>query len=87
MKYPIEVGCGAVDGVRRPDFDCDGFTRNCLRRQNEMKGRLLLDVVVRKSATVFELLAGKVRRSVARQEDPPCPVSSAWLDIESSTLK
>jgi len=52
-----------------------------------MKGRLLLDVVVRKSATVFELLAGKVRRSVARQEDPPCPVSSAWLDIESSTLK
>jgi hypothetical protein len=52
-----------------------------------MKCRPLRNVVVRKSATVFELLAGKVRRSVARQEGPPCLVSSAWLDIESSTLR
>ena len=29
------------------------------KAEHEMEGRLLLDVVVRKSATIFELLAGK----------------------------
>lgn len=29
------------------------------KAQNEMKGRFLLDVVIRESAAIFELLAGK----------------------------
>jgi hypothetical protein len=56
-----------VDGVRRLDLQSDGLSSECLNEdlhssaetKDEMESRLLLDVVVRECATVFELLSGE----------------------------
>ena len=50
----------------------DENLHSAAQTEDEMERRLLLDVVVRKSAAVLELLA-----AVGREEYPPCPVSSS----------
>ena len=44
--------------------------------QHQVKGRLLLDIVVRKSAAVLELLTSE-DQSADPEGYPPCPESSA----------
>jgi hypothetical protein len=63
----LDLGLDIVDSVRGLDFEGNGLTRQSLdedlhataETKNQVEGRLLLDVIVRKSATVLELLAGK----------------------------
>ena len=63
----LDLGLHVIDGVAGLDLESDGLASECLdedlhataEAEDEMKCRLLLDVIVRKSAAVFELLAGK----------------------------
>ena len=45
------------------------------KAQHKVQGRLLLDVVVRESAAVLKLLAGKDEALLVRGGFPPCPGS------------
>jgi len=58
----IESGHQAVSNPKPPDPHLLPTTKT----ENEMEGRLLLDVVVRKSATVFELLSSKDKTLLVR---------------------
>jgi len=63
----LDLGLDIVDRVTGLDFQSDGFSSECLdkdlhassKAKDEMEGRLLLDVIIRESAPVLELLAGK----------------------------
>jgi len=63
----LDLRLHVVDGVGRLDLQSDGLTREGLdedlhtttETEDEMESRLLLNVVVRKSATVLKLLAGE----------------------------
>ena len=63
----LDLGLDVVDGVRRLDIKSDGLTGQSLdkdlhtatKTEDEVKGRLLLDVVVRESAAILQLLTGE----------------------------
>ena len=63
----LNLGLDVVDRVRRLDVEGDGLAGEGLdedlhttsESQNEMQGRLLLDVVVRESSAILELLASE----------------------------
>ena len=63
----LDLGLDVVDGVRRLDLERDRLAREGLdedlhtatEAEHEVESRLLLDVVVRKSATVLKLLASE----------------------------
>merc|ERR1712024_428872 len=63
----LDLGLDVVDGVGRLDLKSDGLAGEGLdedlhtttETEHEMEGRLLLDVVIRKSAAVLELLASE----------------------------
>jgi len=63
----LNLGLHVVDGVRGLNFKSDGLASEGLdenlhataETEDEVKGRLLLDVVVREGATVLELLASE----------------------------
>ena len=63
----LDLCLDVVDCVRSLDIESDGFAGQGLHEdlhtssesQNEMKSRLLLDVVIAKSATILKLLASK----------------------------
>ncbi len=65
----LDLRLDVVDGVARLDIEGDNLARQGLRKhlhtttkaQHEVEGALLLDVVVRKGATIFQLFA-KMRR-------------------------
>ena len=65
--FVLNLGLNVVDGVRRFDFQRDRLTREGLDKnlhatteaKDQMKGRLLLDVVIRESTSIFELLSGE----------------------------
>jgi len=56
-----------VDGVRQLNLQSDGFSSEGLdedlhssrKTEDEVESRLLLDVIIRKSATIFELLSSE----------------------------
>merc|ERR1712110_655409 len=63
----LDLGLDVLNGVRGLDIESDGFTSESLdedlhttsESEDEMEGRFLLDVVVRKSSSVLELLTGE----------------------------
>jgi len=63
----LDLRLDVIDRVGRFDFEGDGFARESLdenlhtttETKDEMEGALLLDVVVRKSTAILELLAGE----------------------------
>merc|ERR1711936_174758 len=63
----LDLGLDILDGVRWLDLEGDGLSGQGLdedlhtttQTKDQMKGGLLLDVVVRKGATIFQLLAGE----------------------------
>ena len=63
----LDLGLNVVDGVGRLDLEGDGLAGKSLdedlhttsETEHQVEGGLLLDVVIRKSAAVLELLAGE----------------------------
>merc|ERR1719391_1440856 len=63
----LDLGLHILDGVRRLNLKGDGLPSECLHEdlhtspetENEVEGGLLLDVVVGKGPSVFQLLASK----------------------------
>merc|ERR1711935_910714 len=63
----LDLGLDIFDGVRSLNLEGDGFTGQGLdenlhtssQTEDQMQGRLLLDVVVREGATILKLFAGK----------------------------
>ena len=63
----LDLGLDVVNGIRRLDLEGDGLSSQRLdedlhtatKTEHEVKSRLLLDVVVRESAAILELLAGE----------------------------
>ena len=63
----LNFGLDVFDGVRRLDLEGDGLSRQSLdenlhsssESKDQVKGRLLLDVVVGQSAAVLQLLASE----------------------------
>ena len=63
----LDLSLDVLDGVRRLDVEGDGLTGQSLdedlhttaESEDQVKGGLLLDVVVRKSAAVLELLSSE----------------------------
>ena len=63
----LDFGLHVFDGVRSFDFESDGLASEGLDKdlhtttqaKHQVKGRLLLDVVVTQSTTILELLASK----------------------------
>ena len=71
----LNFGLDIVDGVRRLNFQCDGLSRQCLdenlhtttKTEDKVKGRLLLDVVIRKGAAILKLLSGEDQALLVRR--------------------
>ena len=63
----LDLGLDVVNGIRRLDLEGDSLSSQRLdedlhtatKTEHEVKSRLLLDVVVRESAAILELLAGE----------------------------
>ena len=63
----LDLGLNVVDGVGRLDLEGDGLAGKSLHEdlhttsetEHQVEGGLLLNVVVRKSAAILELLAGE----------------------------
>ena len=63
----LDLGLDILNGVRRLHLQGDGLASQGLHKdlhsssqsQHKMEGRLLLDVVVRKSPSIFQLLSGE----------------------------
>jgi len=63
----LDLRLDVIDGVRRLDLECYGLAGEGLdedlhsssEAKNKVKGRLFLNIGVRKSATVFQLLSSK----------------------------
>merc|ERR1712020_682383 len=63
----LNFGLDVLDGVRRLDLEGDGLASQSLdenlhttsQTEDQMQGRLLLDVVVREGSAILELLTGK----------------------------
>merc|ERR1712079_436707 len=61
----LDLGLDILNGVRRLHLQGDGLSGQCLdedlhtssQPQHKMEGGLLLDVVVRKSSSIFQLLS------------------------------
>jgi hypothetical protein len=63
----LDLGLDVLDCVRGFHFESDGLPGECLHKdlhsstetQDQVQGRLLLDVVVRQCASILQLLAGE----------------------------
>ena len=63
----LDLGLNVLNGVRGLDLKSDGLTSESLdedlhtstKTENQVQGRLLLDVVVGKSSAIFKLLSGE----------------------------
>ena len=73
--FVLNLGFHVIDGVRGLDFEGDGFAGESLdknlhpspKTEDEVKSRLLLDVVIRESTTVFKLLSSKDQTLLIRR--------------------
>ena len=65
--FVLDLSLDVLNGIGRLNFKSDGLSGEGFNKdlhttpqaENKMEGRLLLDVVVRQSAAIFQLLAGK----------------------------
>jgi len=72
----LNFGLNIVDGIGRLDLKGDGFTREGLDKnlhttaeaKNEVKGGLLLNIVIRKGTTIFELLPSEDQALLVRRD-------------------
>jgi hypothetical protein len=72
----LDLRLDVVDGIGGLDLKSDGLAREGLdenlhtstETQNEMKGGLLLDVIIRKGAPVLKLLACKDQTLLVRRD-------------------
>ena len=72
----LDLGLDVVNGIRRLDLEGDSLSSQRLdedlhtatKTEHEMESRLLLDVVVRESATILELLAGEDETLLIRRD-------------------
>merc|ERR1712122_263236 len=74
--FVLDFGLHVLDGVRRLDLKGDGFAGQGLDKdlhsasqsQDKVKGRLLLNIVVRQSAAIFELFSGENQTLLIRRD-------------------
>jgi len=72
----LDLALNIVDGVRGLDLKGDGLASESLNKdlhtatktENEMESGLLLNVIIRESATVLELLASKYQALLVRRD-------------------
>ena len=70
----LDLGLDVLDGIGRLNLKSDGLSGEGFNKdlhttpqtKNKMEGRLLLDVVVRQSTAIFQLLAGKDKTLLVR---------------------
>ncbi len=70
----LDLGLDVVNGVRRFNIESDGLSGKGLdedlhssaKTENQVKGRLLLDIVVTQGAAVFKLLSGEDKTLLIR---------------------
>ena len=73
--FVLNLRLDVIDGVGRLDLKGDGLPGQGLHEdlhataeaQNEVKGRLLLDVIIRKGSAIFQLLASKDQTLLVRR--------------------
>jgi hypothetical protein len=73
--FVLNLGFDIVDSVGGLDFKSDGLARESLdedlhassKTENEVESRFFLNIVVRKSATIFELFAGEDQTLLIRR--------------------
>ncbi len=78
-----------INGIRSLDIKSNGLSSQSLDKdlhtspetQHQVQGRLLLDVVIRKSASILELLTGKDQTLLIRRDS--FLVLNLGLDIKS----
>ena len=66
-SYYLNFSFDIFDGVRSFDFQSDSLSSECLDKdlhtttetEDQVKGWFLLDVIIRKGSSIFELLTGK----------------------------
>merc|ERR1712087_910726 len=71
----LDLGLDVVDGIRWFDIEGDGLSSQGLdedlhssaKTEDQVKGGLLLDVVVTQSATIFKLLSGEDKTLLIRR--------------------
>jgi len=71
----LDLALDVVDGVGTLNLECDGLSSKgfdedlhaTAETEDEMEGRLLLDVVVRECATILELLASEDQALLVRR--------------------
>ena len=71
----LDLRFHVVDGVRRLDLESDRLTREGLdedlhtstETKDEMKGRLLLDIIVGEGSSIFQLLSSKDKTLLIRR--------------------
>jgi len=71
----LDLRLDIVNSIRGLDLKGDGLARECLdedlhaasKAQDEMEGRLFLDVVIRKSTPILELLPGEDQTLLVRR--------------------
>jgi len=97
----LDLSLHVVDGVRRLNIQGDGLSRQCLHKdlhtstktKNQVKGGLLLDIVVTQGTTILQLLTGKDQTLLIRGDsflilDLSFDVVDrvGWFDIEGDGL-
>jgi hypothetical protein len=97
----LDLGLDVIDGVGWLNIEGDGLTGEGLdedlhstsKSQDQMEGRFLLNVVVRKSSAVFELLSSEdesllIRRDAFLILDLSLDIIDGvrWLDVKSDGL-
>ena len=66
-SYYLNFSFDIFDGVRSFDFQSDSLSSECFdkdlhtttKTEDQVKGWFLLDVIIRKGSSIFELLTGK----------------------------
>jgi hypothetical protein len=97
----LDLGLDVVNGIRGLDIEGNRLTGQSLHKdlhsstktENQVKGRLLLDVVVTQSAAILKLLSGKDKTLLIRGNtflilDLGLDVVNGirWLDVEGNGL-
>ena len=78
----LDLALDIVDGVRALHFQCDGLASQSLdedlhattQTQDQVEGGLLLDIVVCKSAAIFQLLASEDQSLLVRGDAYRYPI-------------
>jgi hypothetical protein len=82
--FVLNFGLDVVDGIRRLDFQSYGLACQCLDKdlhpttepENEMEGRLLLNVIIRKGSPIFKLFARKDEALLVGRDPAPRQINN-----------